>query len=332
MPEDLCLGCMKLTYKRSQRWTINPDNTRGVAMGRPERPLDPDGGPVVVLAIALRELRGIAGSPSYRMMAKQVYRSPTALSEAAGGAQLPTWDTVEAYVRACGGDPALLRDRWNEAAATHGDTHAGAAESALAPGEVEVEGEDIAVCPRRKLRRAWIVAGALGVIAIGVVAVMVFNRPSSAPAAAVAPLLVGGTESRVADGADPKDSGCALDPGVVTLDSAEVDFQGQPAGLDELRYSPRCGVAWTRFEPFPKARIPAGAVIHVDVVRPDDHNVRFPFQAKYVGAPIYGNVALSTARCVYAASWIEVAKKPVPESRTHCFRGKTPERATESNG
>jgi Helix-turn-helix domain len=80
--------------------------------GRPERTLSPDGGPLTDLALALRELRRSAGSPSYRLMAKQVHRSPTALSEAAGGVQVPTWDTVEAYVKACGADPGEWRTRW----------------------------------------------------------------------------------------------------------------------------------------------------------------------------------------------------------------------------
>jgi Helix-turn-helix domain len=79
--------------------------------GRPERLLDPEGGPLVSLALGLRELRRAAGNPSYREMARRVHRSQTALSEAAGGIQAPTWDTVEAYVKACGGDPADWRTR-----------------------------------------------------------------------------------------------------------------------------------------------------------------------------------------------------------------------------
>jgi hypothetical protein len=134
------------------------------------------------------------------------------------------------------------------------------------------------------------------------------------------------------DGADPKDSGCSLDPSTVTLDSAEVDYEGHPAGLDELRYSPHCGVAWARFTPFPAARIPADAIIHVDVFRPGSHNLEESFQAPYVGAPVYGNVMRSTVECVYASVAIEVAGKESPESRTWCFRGKTPEENVASSG
>jgi hypothetical protein len=126
------------------------------------------------------------------------------------------------------------------------------------------------------------------------------------------------------DGADPVDSGCSLDPSVVVLDRAEVDYLGSPAGSDQLVYSPRCGVAWARFQPFPKAHIPSGAVIHVGVVRPDSHNLRMSFQAAYVGAPVYGNVLRSTKDCVYATATVEVVGKELPESHTHCFRGETP--------
>jgi hypothetical protein len=303
-------------------------------MGRPERPLDPDGGPVVKLAIALRELRCAAGGPSYRAMAQRAHRSQTALSEAAGGVQLPTWDTVEAYVRACDGDPTDWRGRWDEAAKTSDLAAADADEPSPVVADAESESEELAHPQGRRLRHPRLVAaGALGLVVIGVGGVMVFiNQPSSIRIVPVVSAPSTAARSQIADGADPKDSGCALDPAVVTLDSAEVDFNGQPAGLDELRYSPHCGMAWARFESFPKAQIPAGIVIHVDVVRPDDHNLRFPFQAKYVGAPVYGNVALSTAKCVFAASWIEASGKRVPESKTHCFRGKTMEQTTQSNG
>jgi hypothetical protein len=118
------------------------------------------------------------------------------------------------------------------------------------------------------------------------------------------------------DGADPEDSGCARDPAVVALDSTEVDYRGRPAGLDELWYSPRCGVAWARFQPFPDARIPAGAIIHVDVFRPGSGNLEEAYQAPYVGAAVYGNVLQSTATCVYATATIEEAGKELPESHT----------------
>ena len=80
-------------------------------MGRPERSLDPAAGPVQAFASELRLLRQRAGNPKYLQMQRRTGRSRTALAEAAGGDHLPTWETVEAYVRACGADPARWRAR-----------------------------------------------------------------------------------------------------------------------------------------------------------------------------------------------------------------------------
>ncbi|NEB03452.1 helix-turn-helix domain-containing protein [Streptomyces sp. SID13726] len=76
--------------------------------GRPERPLDPDAGPVQRFAHELRCLRRTAGSPSYRVMADQSRVSVSALSRAAAGERLPSAAVVRAYARACGADP----DEW----------------------------------------------------------------------------------------------------------------------------------------------------------------------------------------------------------------------------
>lgn len=45
-------------------------------------------------------------------MARQTGRSRTALSDAAGGDKLPTWDTVVAYVSFCKEDPNAYRVAW----------------------------------------------------------------------------------------------------------------------------------------------------------------------------------------------------------------------------
>jgi hypothetical protein len=186
---------------------------------------------------------------------------------------------------------------------------------------------------RRGLTLAVAAPVAAFALALTTAAFISGSKPTSSRAQGTAHGIPGATGlASTRDGSDPKDSGCSLDPAVVTLDSAEVDYQGRPAGLDELRYSPRCGVAWTRFQPFPKAKIPAGAIIHVDIFRPGTGDSEEAFQAPYVGAAVYGNVLQSTASCVYAAVTIEEAGKELPESRTHCFRGETPEENTGSTG
>jgi WD40 repeat protein len=85
-------------------------------MGRRERPIDPDGGPIAEFAADLRQLREQAGRPSYRELARRASFSTTVLSEAAGGRSLPTLAVVRGYVRACGGDIAEWEERWRRAA------------------------------------------------------------------------------------------------------------------------------------------------------------------------------------------------------------------------
>ncbi|MFJ9520979.1 XRE family transcriptional regulator [Kitasatospora sp. NPDC101801] len=85
-------------------------------MGRPEKPLDPDGGRIALLAAGLRELRERAGRPGYRLMAQRVHFSASTLAEAAKGQRLPSLEVTLAYVAACGGDEAEWRTRWESAA------------------------------------------------------------------------------------------------------------------------------------------------------------------------------------------------------------------------
>ncbi|QKZ24794.1 hypothetical protein HUT05_16435 [Streptomyces chartreusis] len=84
-------------------------------VGRPERPVDPESGPVQRLAHELRELRRTAGSPPYRSMAQTAGFSVTSLAQAAGGERLPSLAVLRGYVQACGGEPADWELRWKAA-------------------------------------------------------------------------------------------------------------------------------------------------------------------------------------------------------------------------
>jgi hypothetical protein len=192
------------------------------------------------------------------------------------------------------------------------------AEFALGESEVAPERR-----PRRIAVTAPVVLPVLSVTLLIVLLVIVLTRPAAPVPREQQPRE--SLSSHVRDGSDPKKSGCSLDPNVETLDSMEVDLNGMPVGLIELRYSPQCGVAWPRFEPFPRARIPDTAVIHTDVVRVQPEN-REHFQDPWVGVPIYGNVLRSTEQCVYAAGRIEIAGHVTQESQTHCYRGRTLDR------
>ncbi|GAA2391543.1 hypothetical protein GCM10010420_14670 [Streptomyces glaucosporus] len=98
-------------------------------MGRKEKPLDPDAGPVQRFAADLRTLRAEAGLPTYRAMARRTGYSAPALSQAAAGERLPTLAVTLAYAAACGGDPDDWEKRWRAvaeetAAAPRGDADA----------------------------------------------------------------------------------------------------------------------------------------------------------------------------------------------------------------
>ncbi|MEU4410209.1 helix-turn-helix domain-containing protein [Streptosporangium sp. NPDC023963] len=85
-------------------------------MGRPERPLDPEAGPVQALAWHLRQLRDRTGRMSYRRLAQLAHYSASTLADAAKGDRLPSLEVTLAYVRALGGDEAEWRARWQAAA------------------------------------------------------------------------------------------------------------------------------------------------------------------------------------------------------------------------
>lgn len=91
-------------------------------MGRRERPIDPEEGPVQRFAWELRQLREKAGSPNYRTLAQRAHFSATALSQAAAGEQLPSLAVALAYVQACEGDVTQWEQRWRQAAKGHDDS------------------------------------------------------------------------------------------------------------------------------------------------------------------------------------------------------------------
>jgi len=99
----------------------DPDGRpRARRVGRPERPLNPQDGPVARFALELRQLRAAAGYPSYRTMAATALYAPSVLSSAASGMSFPSLKVTLAYARACGGEEAEWQARWLSAAAAIG--------------------------------------------------------------------------------------------------------------------------------------------------------------------------------------------------------------------
>jgi hypothetical protein len=87
-------------------------------MARPEKQVNPVGGPLAEFALGLRELRQRAGGISYRELSEVAHCSASVLSEAAAGNRFPTWTVTKAYVRACGGDADAWRRRWGHTRAS----------------------------------------------------------------------------------------------------------------------------------------------------------------------------------------------------------------------
>jgi WD40 repeat protein len=102
-------------------------------MPRPERHIDPHGGPPQQFAAGLRNLRKDAGTPSYRQMAASVGCSVTSLSDAAGGRQLPGLAVTLAYVRACGGDLDEWERQWRAVSAVLADRRGPAKPTGVPP-------------------------------------------------------------------------------------------------------------------------------------------------------------------------------------------------------
>jgi hypothetical protein len=92
-------------------------------VGRREKPIDPEAGPVQRFAFELRRLRQEAGSPTYRVMAHGAGYSIAALARAAAGETLPSLPLTLTYVKACGADLAEWERRWHEARAEETAAH-----------------------------------------------------------------------------------------------------------------------------------------------------------------------------------------------------------------
>ncbi|MFK4272459.1 helix-turn-helix domain-containing protein [Streptomyces milbemycinicus] len=85
---------------------------------------DGEDSPLVDFASALRAMRSRAGQPTLAEMSQRSGVCTASLSDAHNGRGLPTWRTVDGYVRACGGDPALWRSRWEGARLAQRTGHA----------------------------------------------------------------------------------------------------------------------------------------------------------------------------------------------------------------
>ena len=79
--------------------------------GRRDQPIDRRQGPIAEFVDDLRRLRG---DRSLEAIGNRMGYHPSTISRRLNPKELPPWDFVERYVKACGADPAPWRERWRE--------------------------------------------------------------------------------------------------------------------------------------------------------------------------------------------------------------------------
>ena len=146
-------------------------------------------------AAVLCELRTSAGKPSFREMSGRSRAiSHTTLHDAVQGHRLPSWPTTAEFVKACGGDPADYRERWERANRAVQTPQPSEPESEAEP---EAEPEPVTeLLPEPGTRRAWprsrrslIVAAVTAAVLVGAIATTanLLARSGGTPAPTIAP-------------------------------------------------------------------------------------------------------------------------------------------------
>lgn len=87
--------------------------------GRPENPLKRDSGAIADFASELRRMRKRARL-TYRELSAKTGRSPSTLTAAADGKQLPSWAVTRAWIQGCGGDRETVLRLYERACAETG--------------------------------------------------------------------------------------------------------------------------------------------------------------------------------------------------------------------
>lgn len=283
-------------------------------MGRPESPVAGDDPLLAAFAADLRLVRQNAGTPAYRELARRANYSATVLSQAASGHTMPSLPVTLAFVGACGGDQERWRARWREIAMRQEGQN-----GQEAPAEPEVT--------RKKggwasLTR-WL-GGHPAVLALALFALLAVGTGVGAalpgPTPAQHDTAVARTVAVTArDGGDPNAGGCSGDG--ITVAQTELRYRdGQQAGTVELRYSPSCGAAWTRFDP--AATPQPGVTVTVRIERPASH-VGQTYTTGLGDDFVYGDVLRTAPACVVASAALTTAQGDTPYASTPCWRPKT---------
>ena len=297
-------------------------------MARPERPLDPATSAVAVFANRLRQLRQDAGSPSYRSMAAHTHFAASTLSEAAAGRRMPTLEVTLAYVQACGGDPHEWQQLWQTTATT--------AEPLIASTKTEIhnanqiDGLDTTRTrwlgtTRTRWRVGWLAAAATlgGLATIIVVGLALSGATPGLPRSSInaasrtpADANLSAASPIVADGADPKQSGCAADASSIAT-AKVVEPSGTVYGTIELRYAKACQAAWARYTPSTTG--PQPTTVTISISRPQPIGNAAVTFIVHDGA-IYSDLELFKGGCLQATAAVISNDRVVATAQTDCSR------------
>ncbi|MFV2021943.1 helix-turn-helix domain-containing protein [Micromonospora sp. LOL_023] len=259
----------------------------------------PGSGTLTDFVADLARLRRDAGQPSLRKMAEKAHYSHTALSSVLSGTRLPSLELTLAFVRACGADEDVWRERWNrQSALLNGAAPTGAAAPAVPTTATRP-------VPPRPRRPWWARLAAVGVAAIVVLTIVAVAAPRFG-GDPLGSLARDGSVSEpagspaAADGSDPQEQRCHLDAmSTHTVQIPDLDTALPPYGSLTLRFSPRCQAAWPLF--VSTERVPTGVTIRLSTTRPSDGAVTrfdYPFMVPSQVYSVYGNVLRVTGGCV----------------------------------
>ncbi|WP_233157115.1 MULTISPECIES: NBR1-Ig-like domain-containing protein [Amycolatopsis] len=238
----------------------------GARRGRVASCPDPAAGPVAAFAHRLWALKRSAGDPSYDRMRTELgaLASKSALSAAARGQRLPSWDTTWEFVRVLavgvlGEHEDEVRARWR---ADWERVRDGAAKRSPAP--------------RRRGRLVVLAAAATVVLAIGVVAGVAVLRtpePVTTQAATLPPLIPGDASEFIADVTVP--DGTVVPTGARFVKTWEFRNTGTVPWVDralrrEAGFGPGDGCQTPAVVPVPETPPGQSVRVSVEVRAPDE--------------------------------------------------------------
>jgi transcriptional regulator with XRE-family HTH domain len=282
----------------------------------------------------LRDLRDESGLTLQQLSQRSGY-SKAALSAAESGRHSATWELVDAFVVACGGDAAHWRQLWELARDSAPEEAARTDTRTDTPPEPSEDPADRPVPatgargpapspPRQRVRRRRLVALAAVGTAVVVAALAAWltadgttgaGRP--APARHSQPAAV----RPAADGTDPYADGCRADAKQLDWQPVAWADGRRNYGTILLMYSPACQAAWGYLTGPVSSKWDAVIVAHRD---PGGATAPSHYSGEQSLPGSWGNVLSTRSGCVFVEAYVVQGPRTGPHARTACFRPGAP--------